>query len=378
MKRREAFVILNVESGASEATIKAAYRAKQLAAHPDKGGSAEDFFRVQAAGKLLLPEQIKRGRGRPQKRKRGPQAASLSERTAARGASKKKYADRVATDAVGRESRAADEKIQLDRQEKHRRDRGWVEQRDDSVPPPPKDVPPSADLAPSTPVRRGTRQTHAALSASTWDTREHVPLGANGSPSLPRAEPRLRPDWTVHQWAKYSDECLAARRPVPSARSGVYFHNHPKRRYWPLATCILKYPKNHVCPCEDCREERKREKKRGKVRRREQRFFDALELQGATEAGMQDIAGESYADVFGEEMPLSLNGVDGGVSHVVSTASLPEPSRSGLRLLGVRDVQHTVVEWAAWADKCIAAGRPIPSPQDFDRQRQMPAASFKN
>ena len=169
MKRREAFVILDVESAASEATIKAAYRAKQLAAHPDKGGSAEDFVRVQAAGKLLLPQHIKRGRGRPPKRKRGFQPASLSERAAARGVSKKKYADRVATDAVGRERRAADEKAQLDRREEHRRGRGRVEQRDDSVPPPPKDVSPSADLAPLSPVRRGTRQTRAALSASTWD-----------------------------------------------------------------------------------------------------------------------------------------------------------------------------------------------------------------
>jgi hypothetical protein len=46
--------ILGVESSAGPAEIRRAYLAKAIAAHPDKGGSVQEFVRLQSALKALM------------------------------------------------------------------------------------------------------------------------------------------------------------------------------------------------------------------------------------------------------------------------------------------------------------------------------------
>ncbi|KVK68115.1 hypothetical protein L905_15425, partial [Agrobacterium sp. TS43] len=47
------YVLLGVERDADEAAIKSAYRKVAKAAHPDSGGDAEQFARLQTAYELL-------------------------------------------------------------------------------------------------------------------------------------------------------------------------------------------------------------------------------------------------------------------------------------------------------------------------------------
>lgn len=53
MDLREAYSILGVERDAAFATVKAAYRSRALATHPDRGGDPRGFIRVQAAYEIV-------------------------------------------------------------------------------------------------------------------------------------------------------------------------------------------------------------------------------------------------------------------------------------------------------------------------------------
>ena len=53
LTQRDAMTILNVRPGFSEQELKKAYREQSLIAHPDKGGSSDQFVRVAAAFELL-------------------------------------------------------------------------------------------------------------------------------------------------------------------------------------------------------------------------------------------------------------------------------------------------------------------------------------
>lgn len=52
---REALALLDLPDGASEAEIRAAHRRRMAGAHPDRGGSADEARRLNAARDLLLP-----------------------------------------------------------------------------------------------------------------------------------------------------------------------------------------------------------------------------------------------------------------------------------------------------------------------------------
>jgi hypothetical protein len=53
MRLREAYEILGVSHNADIGEVKSAYRKKVLQVHPDKGGSAHEFIRVQAAYEII-------------------------------------------------------------------------------------------------------------------------------------------------------------------------------------------------------------------------------------------------------------------------------------------------------------------------------------
>lgn len=54
------FVVLGVSRGATEKEIRAAYRQAAKRAHPDQGGSADEFRRLQAAADILLARAAER------------------------------------------------------------------------------------------------------------------------------------------------------------------------------------------------------------------------------------------------------------------------------------------------------------------------------
>lgn len=63
MTRLEAAIILGVLATADTNAVRKAFRAKSLQAHPDKGGTAEQFKRLAQArgvmlGKELAPEKF--------------------------------------------------------------------------------------------------------------------------------------------------------------------------------------------------------------------------------------------------------------------------------------------------------------------------------
>jgi ribosome-binding protein aMBF1 (putative translation factor) len=51
--KQEAYEILGVEPGASQEDIEAAYRERAKEAHPDTGGSKQEFLEVQEAYETL-------------------------------------------------------------------------------------------------------------------------------------------------------------------------------------------------------------------------------------------------------------------------------------------------------------------------------------
>ena len=53
-QRHDAWQVLDLEPGADEQTIRAAYRRLAARHHPDKGGDAEQFCRVREAYELLM------------------------------------------------------------------------------------------------------------------------------------------------------------------------------------------------------------------------------------------------------------------------------------------------------------------------------------
>ncbi|WP_027853823.1 DNA-J related domain-containing protein [Marinobacterium litorale] len=53
-QRQDAWQVLDLEPGADEQTIRAAYRRLAARHHPDKGGDAEQFCRVREAYELLM------------------------------------------------------------------------------------------------------------------------------------------------------------------------------------------------------------------------------------------------------------------------------------------------------------------------------------
>ena len=53
MRIADACRILGVAEGAGMDEIRSAYRRRALETHPDRGGSAEDFIKVQAAYEML-------------------------------------------------------------------------------------------------------------------------------------------------------------------------------------------------------------------------------------------------------------------------------------------------------------------------------------
>lgn len=57
LKASEAYTILGVEPGASEAELTRAYKAAAMKAHPDKGGDAEQFKAIRAAYERILSTQ---------------------------------------------------------------------------------------------------------------------------------------------------------------------------------------------------------------------------------------------------------------------------------------------------------------------------------
>ena len=60
------YELLGLRRSASVEEIRAAYRKAAKQAHPDRGGSAEAFVRVQRAAEFLLAEAAKRGSGGPE------------------------------------------------------------------------------------------------------------------------------------------------------------------------------------------------------------------------------------------------------------------------------------------------------------------------
>jgi hypothetical protein len=73
------YELLGLRRSASVEEIRAAYRKAAKKAHPDLGGSAEAFMRIQRAAEILLAEAEKRGAG-------GPDAAyRAGDRTSAEG-----------------------------------------------------------------------------------------------------------------------------------------------------------------------------------------------------------------------------------------------------------------------------------------------------
>ena len=210
MNLRTALEILGVAAGAADqATIKAAYRAKLLDAHPDKGGNAEYFSRVKSAGEVAVKKTRKRGR--PAKKRNGPApAGNKSEREERRKASKHVYYKRRVDGHIARERRAA-------AAEKKKKTAAAM--------PPPK---PAAAAAPNPWAGRVRPEPTAALNSATWDLRTKAPPGANGSPVKPPREPSKRDD-TVRMWAAGAVESLAAGEPIPSAHEGVC---KPTRKEW--------------------------------------------------------------------------------------------------------------------------------------------------
>ena len=57
MNRDDAFLILGLTPGVSEAEVKHAYRRLCLVVHPDRGGSSEAFIRVNNAYEILTGVQ---------------------------------------------------------------------------------------------------------------------------------------------------------------------------------------------------------------------------------------------------------------------------------------------------------------------------------
>lgn len=57
LKASEAYTVLGVEPGASEAELTRAYKAAAMKAHPDKGGDAEQFKAIRAAYERILSTQ---------------------------------------------------------------------------------------------------------------------------------------------------------------------------------------------------------------------------------------------------------------------------------------------------------------------------------
>lgn len=53
MRLAEAYEILGMPQDADTGAVKSAYRKKVLQVHPDKGGSAYEFIRVQAAYEII-------------------------------------------------------------------------------------------------------------------------------------------------------------------------------------------------------------------------------------------------------------------------------------------------------------------------------------
>lgn len=58
-----AHAVLGVEPGATSTQIRAAYKRRALATHPDQGGSDEAFRAVQRAYEVLSARLARRGRG---------------------------------------------------------------------------------------------------------------------------------------------------------------------------------------------------------------------------------------------------------------------------------------------------------------------------
>ena len=54
------YALLRVDPKASDAEIRAAYRVRALETHPDKGGSAQEFQRLQAAAEVLTNHDRRR------------------------------------------------------------------------------------------------------------------------------------------------------------------------------------------------------------------------------------------------------------------------------------------------------------------------------
>lgn len=54
MKRSNSYEVLGVDLNATKSEIKKAYREKVLETHPDKGGSNEEFIKVQDAYECLI------------------------------------------------------------------------------------------------------------------------------------------------------------------------------------------------------------------------------------------------------------------------------------------------------------------------------------
>jgi curved DNA-binding protein CbpA len=72
------FELLGLRRSANVEEIRAAYRRAAKKAHPDLGGSAEAFMRIQRAAEILLAEAEKRGAG-------GETAYRAGDRTSAGG-----------------------------------------------------------------------------------------------------------------------------------------------------------------------------------------------------------------------------------------------------------------------------------------------------
>ncbi len=215
MRLCQALEILGVAADADQKTIKAAYRAKLLEAHPDKGGNAEYLRRVNSAGGVAVKKPKKRGR--PPKRKNGPQAAPKSERERRRAASNKVYHERRVDGHIARERRAEAKKSKAERKERKAK-----KMKTTAAQPEPEPNPWNARLRP---------EPQTALDKSAWDLRTKVPKGANGTPVKPprKTPPRKRND-TVRMWAVGATQSLAAGVPIPSAHEGVYKPTRAERR----------------------------------------------------------------------------------------------------------------------------------------------------